>query len=101
METIRADIFPAKLTDGTTVLDPVKVLVGLDRAWVYKLDGREGTLLHEWLLDDLRGGLQKGYVLTVDGREIDVSRSTNCGCGSNKSWKPFPYRIVMSSLPPK
>jgi len=99
MESIRADMFPAKLLDAGNVLDPVKVLIGLDRVWVYRMGGRDGTLLHEWMLDDVRGSMQHGYTITVDGREITVDRSTNCGCGTNKSWKPFPYRLVMSALP--
>jgi len=99
MTDIRADLFPAKLvTADNQVLDPVKVLIGLDRVWVYSVAGSTGKLLHEWMLDDIKGTTQYGYTATVEGQDVSIYKSTNCGCGTNKAWKPFPYRIVMSPI---
>lgn len=97
---VHADLFPAivRMPDGRT-LDPVKVILGHDRVWIYQLTGKGGDLLSEHMLDDLRGSLQHGYLATVDGEEIDIRRSRKCGCGANKTWKPFPYRISMTKIP--
>lgn len=96
---IRADLFPARVEYAGTVHDPVKVIIGLDRVWVYTLTGASGSLLAEWPLDDIRGSTQHGYRCTVDGGEMLVRRSTDCGCGANRSWKPWPYRLMMSPIP--
>ena len=97
---IQADIYPAKITwpDGTTN-DPVKILIGLDRIWIYTLNGKDGTLEGEHPLDHLTGTLQNGYTATINGQKMIIKRSTHCGCGNNKSWKPFPYRIAMTPIP--
>jgi hypothetical protein len=81
------------------VLDPVKVLIGLDRLWVYELAGNSGVLVRELALDHLVGSVQGGFVATVDGVEWLVGRSRGCGCGGNRTWKPFPYRLTMVPLP--
>jgi hypothetical protein len=96
---VQADLFPARVTfpDGR-VLDPVKAIVGHDRVWFYQLTGNEGTLVSEHPLDDISGSAQHGYTAVADGSEIQIRRSGECGCGTNKSWKPFPYRVAMTPM---
>jgi len=97
---IRADVWPARVVRaGRDPMDPIKVLIGLDRLWLYKMSGRDGALVHEWPLDDIRGSHQHGWTAVVEGDEVAITRSGNCGCGTNKSWKPFDYQIVMSRIP--
>ena len=97
---IRADLYPAKIVyaDGTTK-DPVKVLIGLDKIWIYTVNGNAGELQTIHPLDHLTGTLQHGYTATINGKEAHISRSKNCGCGHNKSWKPFNYRLTMTAIP--
>lgn len=98
---VRADLFPAKVIypDGKT-LDPVKAIIGQDQVWFYTVVGNSGTLVAQHPLDDLRGSAQHGYLIVVDGQDIRINRSGNCGCGTNKSWKPFPYRVAMAPIRP-
>lgn len=99
MVDVRADLFPAKVvTPEGDVFDPVKVLVGLDRIWVYQVTGNTGKLLHEWMLDDIKGTSQYGYTATVAGKDVQIFKATGCGCGVNKGWRPFEYRLIMSPI---
>lgn len=96
-------LFPARVvTPDGRVHDPSKVLISYDRAWVYTPSGTGGgTLIGEWLLDDLWGEAARGYTMVVDGLDIKASRSHGCGCGLGafRAWQPFPFKLVMAPIP--
>lgn len=96
---IRADLYPAKVTTNNTTHDPIKAIIGLDQLWLYTLTGTTGTLQEQHPIDHITGSTQHGYTITSGPNTIHITRSTNCGCGVNKTWKPFPYRITMTPIP--
>jgi len=99
---IHADLYPAKITyhNGQTH-DPVKILIGHDTIWIYTINGNTGTHIATHPLDHLTGTNQHGYKATINGQTATITRSTNCGCGNSRSWKPFPYKIAMTAIPRK
>lgn len=101
IQQVRLDLYPARVTDPRgAVHDPVKLLIGKEQVWVYRINGRDGQLLAEYGLDDARGSLRDGFVLDTPSGTIRVSRSAGCGCGSNRSWRPWPYQVVSARFPP-
>lgn len=92
---IRARLFPAHVSVGSQVYDPVLALVGLERIWIYNSVEGGGELVAEFGLDDLKGSIQGGYRADTDAGTVTIVRSRGCGCGSRLTqWNPFPIRQV-------
>lgn len=101
---IRVHLFPATVTFADRrVIDPAKVLIGVDKIWIFQNASAEPALIGSWLLDDIYGSMSKGYTAIVDGAPITITRSRHCGCGMGafRSWTPFPIQSVMSPMPSK
>lgn len=96
---VRADLFPARISiDGTIAHDPVKAIIGVDTLWLYTITGNDGTLVGSFPIDDLRRDNSTGYVVNSGRSVLGITRSGHCGCGGNRSWKPFPYTVSMVAL---
>lgn len=96
---VRADLFPARITiNGTIAHDPVKAIIGMDTIWLYSITGSDGTLVGSFPIDDIRRDRGSGYIVDSGNHTLGVTRSGHCGCGGNRSWKPFPYTISMTPL---
>jgi len=103
----RVDLVPALLTvtepdKASYTIDGVRVIVTIDRVYVYQEDRRGGepNLYLEGGLEDFGGKNTTGYWVILDsGVHLQFRRSTGCACGGRiRSFRPFPQGLVMGQF---
>lgn len=106
---LRENLFPFRLIDaasGEQLLDPVRVMIGSDRFWVFS-DAPQGVVcMLSAQIYALDGDMYDGYAITLvdpdsadPGRTVIAQRSGHCGCGSRlKTFRPFRTNTVNAAI---
>lgn len=98
-EFIRLDLFPAKIVNmdtNTNIGEEFRVIITNDHVYFF-VDGGINPLIHtESPLTDFTRNSNSGYIVATEENTFEISRATNCGCGSGlRGFYPFlgvPYR---------